>query len=357
MPPSELAPIRLTGDARTRGLAQATARPELAGAVRDAVAMRLGEGAALRTARAARLLAACREVVAREAPEALAEIGGLAAGYGIDPDELFAYLHLGVLADLARTPQADPDGCSAWAVTGGADGPLVVKNRDFRGEHRGLQQVFLHRDPVWGGREMLCVGSLGSPGAYSSGMNSDGLALVDTQIGTTDHGPGLLRYFAMTRVLAGCADVPEALDLLGRLPHLGGGSLVLADAGGRVAAVELGHSAVAVEQGVAWVARTNHFVSPDLAPNFLGHPGEPMARSTLARLAALRAEVDAREWTAGAAFGLMARHGGDGALCRHGQDGDSSTISTAVFAPATRRLYIALGNPCAAPVMSCGFGA
>ena len=30
---------------------------------------------------------------------------------------------------------------------------------------------------------MLCVGSLGSPGAYSSGMNAAGLLLADTQIG------------------------------------------------------------------------------------------------------------------------------------------------------------------------------
>jgi hypothetical protein len=42
----------------------------------------------------------------------------------------------------------------------------VVNNRDLRGEHVGQHRVMLHADPAWRGRELLCVGSLGSPGAY-----------------------------------------------------------------------------------------------------------------------------------------------------------------------------------------------
>src|SRR3546814_11080289 len=87
---------------------------------------------------------------------------------------------------------------------------------------------------------MLCVGSLGAPGAYSSGMNSDGLALADTAVATTDHGVGWLRYFLLTRLLARHATVAAPLSALRGLAPAGGGSLVLAHAGGAPPAVAPG---------------------------------------------------------------------------------------------------------------------
>lgn len=173
--------VRLEGDAVARGRGQALACPEMAPAVREAIRGRLAEAPA-RDARMTRFLDAQREATARLAPEALAEIEGIAEGFGLAPTEVFEFLHLGCLADLAEIP-AGTDGCSAFSAGG-----IVAKNRDFRPEHKALQRVFLHRDPAWGGRAVLCLGSLGAPGAWSSGMNSDGFALADTQIATADHG-------------------------------------------------------------------------------------------------------------------------------------------------------------------------
>src|SRR3546814_7857761 len=79
-------------------------------------------------------------------------------------------------------------------------------------------------------------------------MNSDGLALADTAAATTDHGVGWLRYFLMTRLLARHATVAAALEDIRGLVHDGGGSLVLADAGGALASVDLGHSKVRSEE-------------------------------------------------------------------------------------------------------------
>src|SRR3546814_3909336 len=80
-------------------------------------------------------------------------------------------------------------------------------------------------------------------------MNSGGLALADTAVATTDHGVGWLRYFLMTRLLARHATVAAALEDIRGLAHAGGGSLVLADASGALAAVDLGHSKVCTEPG------------------------------------------------------------------------------------------------------------
>jgi predicted choloylglycine hydrolase len=338
----------LEGDAFARGLGQARAAPDMAEAVRAAVHGRLEQGDAL-LARPAirRWLEEQRRFTERHAPAALAETRGIAQGFELAQDDLFAYLHLGIVADLAAV-----EGCTAWSMAATADGPLLVKNRDFRGEHAGLQRVFRHRDPAWGGRELLCVGSLGSPGAYSSGMNSDGLALADTHIATDDHGPGWLRYFLMTELLTSCATVAHAVQRIEAVPHAGGGSLALADRAGAIAVVELGHKRIAVRTASSgWLARTNHFLSPGLAQRNLSSAGyDPMGVTSRARLATIRAALLQANETldADGAGAIMAGHieGDCEGLCRHGEDGDPRTISTAIFAPGTGRLLISSGPPC-----------
>ena len=278
-------PIRLTGDARERGRAQALAEPEMVGAVRAAVDLRMdrAQAAGHLDGRAEDWLGVARTICAERVPESLEELQGIAEGFGLSPDTVFTYHHLGILADLARSTAPHVDGCSAWAVAGGPDGPLLVKNRDYHGEHTALQRVFLSADAAWGGRTVMGVGSLGSPAAYSSGMNSDGLAIADTQIGTSDHRPGVLRYFVMTKLLSDCADVGEALALIAGLPHAGGGTLVMADRSGAVAAVEFGASRLGIETGGAVAIRTNHFISNELADATLYSDGNRIA-STHARL-------------------------------------------------------------------------
>jgi hypothetical protein len=157
-------------------------------------------------------------------------------------------------------------------------------------------------------------------------------------------------------VLASCADVEQALAALRALPHAGGGSLVLADRGGAVAAVELGHRAIAAERGDGWVARTNHFVSPELAAATRVDPARAWAGdNSRARLAAIRdalAQGAARE-AAERQRAVMATHDrpGHAGLCRHGGNGDSLTLSTAIYDVAAGRLEIAEAPPCRAPWM------
>jgi hypothetical protein len=349
-------PLALSGDALARGRAQA--ETPAAGPVVQAIRLRLGERAALFAQADIRgYLARQWDFAAAHCAEELAEMTGVAEGFGIAPRDLFDFLHLGIVADLAQggVPEAtavaptvtDADGCSAWALADTEEGPALGKNRDFRGEHAGLQRVFLHADPAWpGGRRVLCIGSLGAPGAYSSGMNSDGLALVDTAVATSDHGVGWLRYFLMTRLLARHATVAEALDDLRGLAHAGGGSLVLADAGGALVAVDLGHRKVQIEAGNGdWIARTNHFAPGSVA-------GAPDSAASSAdsegRLATLHRVLKTGQQSLAMLRQVMASHDRDGAsgLCRHAEGGDSRTLSGAVFTCRARLLYFCPGNPC-----------
>lgn len=351
------AALLLEGGAHARGRAQATLAPDSIGAVRALVAARLEAAAELLgQAHVRRFLAAQWDYAALHDAEGMAEMLGIAAGYAIAPRALFAFLHAGQLSGLPD------DGCTAWAHADPVHGALLVKNRDLRGPILPLQRVFRHLDPAWGGREVLCIGSLGAPGAYSSGINSDGFALVDTQIVTTDQGVGLLRYFLMTRLLARCSSVAEAIDELHAIRHAGGGSLVLADASGALAAVELGHSAVAIARPEgSWVARTNHFLSPGLRDRLAARPDDPGTDVSHARLATLTAWLAARTAcpTEAEAAALMSGHDGPGTtgLCRHGGETASTTVSCAIFACAPRSVYLAHGNPCTALWGRFGTGA
>jgi hypothetical protein len=334
-------PFWLAGDAHARGLGQASLPATSADAVRRAVYGRLDTAATLLARPDSKAFLAAQMVLLRDLdPDGAAELDGIGAGFAIAPAELLAYLHLGVLAERAE------DGCSTF-VHGGA-APLLAKNRDYRGEHAALQRVFRHRDPARPGEDIICVGSLGSPGAFSSGMNSHGLALVDTHVGTRDHGPGLLRYFLMTRLLWHCRTVAEALAEIRRLPHAGGGTITLADAAGAHAAVELGHAATAiVDDPRPYRVRTNHFCAEAPRQAFLPGTRDPQAENSIGRRRRLQL------WLAGCpdlpgaaeAAAMLACHG-EPALCRHGEDGGSGTISAALFAPASGILYFCPENPC-----------
>lgn len=344
-------PMSLSGDAACRGRGQSIGEPYLGPAVFGMVMARL-ESAGDGPSRAADYLSAQWKFMAERAPGQLAQVRGIAEGYGIEVDDLFAYLHLGLIEDSDGAPRADEEGCSVVACRLDDGGPLLAKNRDYRGEHRALQRVFLESDPAWRGRRILNVGSLGSPGAFSSGMNSDGLALADTAIGWRRPGVGWLRYLLMNEILIRAGTVVEALEFITSQPHAGGGALVLMDAAGQAATVELAsgrvHSRTA---GPAGIGQTNHFLNQSLRAGQTRSPGDADASNSRGRLTRIENWLDDNEFAPPALDGIAALMGSHDvadatALCCHGDGGGSETISTSLFACATRMLYFCPGNPC-----------
>jgi hypothetical protein len=340
--------VDLCGSPLERGRQQAARRPALVQRVRSAVHGRLeGLGAALARPETAAFLHAQKDFLQAHDRAGFDESLGIAEGYEIAHDDLLAYLHGNVLSDMATAASLPPDGCTAWAHAN-ASGALLVKNRDYRGEHGALQQVFRHSDPQRAARVLLCVGSLGSPGAFSSGINSDGLAVADTQIGTRDHGIGWLRYFLMTALLRECSCVADALAFIAAVPHAGGGSLILGDAAGAVAAVELGHRQQPhIERSASWAARTNHPLAPRLAADALP-AADDLGDSSAIRLEQVCSVLAgaAGRMNLAEAMVLMASHRDVGAICRHAQGDRSRTLSCAMYDTASLSLRISHGTPC-----------
>ncbi len=345
---SPAAVLELRGAAYDRGRLQAELSPERRADVAAAVTRRLSElGPALALPRVVEWLDAQHAFTRDHDPDGYVEVQGIAEGFGIAADALFACLYGNVVADLADAP-ALADACTAWATPHGERGAVVVKNRDARAAQAMLERVTRHVDPEWGGRRILCVGSLGAPGALASGINTDGLAVADTQVGTASHGVGWLRSSLMTRLLRECATVAEAVALVFRIPHAGGGTLVLGDATGATAAIELSHRTTAAEEPGErdYVARANHFVSDRLEAAAY----DPGARSSRARLATL--EHALRElplpFAQDAIAKLMARHGDSASsgLCRHEQAPDVRTLSCSIFDCRAASLLFSFGPPC-----------
>jgi hypothetical protein len=353
MPASAGQLLDLRGSAYDRGRLQAQLRPDRIADVTVAVTRRLRElGPALAVPKVISWLDAQHAFMRDNDPDGYVEVQGIAEGFGIAADALFACYYGNVIADLAGVPSL-ADACTAWAAPRGEHGPVVAKNRDARSAQGDLQCVFRHHDPEWAHRRVLCVGSLGAPGAFAGGINTDGLAVADTHVGTADHGEGWLRSFLMTRILRECATVAEAVGLVFRTPHAGGGTLLFGDATGAVAAIELTHHAVAAEEpgDTGYVARTNHFVSERFVGHDLAASDDVGARTSRARIATLDHALRALPlpFSVASIQALMARHGdsASAALCRHEEGRDIRTIGCAIFDCRTPALHIALESPCA----------
>lgn len=349
-------PLALTGGPYARGLAQAALCPDMVEHVRHAIRHRLSETApALARGEVRQFIQGQRAYTERQYPEILAELQGIAAGFGLGEQALFDYMHCSSAMDLAALPEHDPDGCTSFAASLPEGGAMLAKNRDYRPEHVPIQRVMRHADPDWGGRNILVLGSLGSPGNFSSGMNSDGLVVSDTASRTIDMGVGFHRYFLLTWLLVHCASVDQALAAIRRITHTGSGLLILADASGAVAAVELGHRRVGIERMTSGrVGRTNHFVTPEMAAVNLKAAGSARSRANSIRrwgvLGPLLAGLPQPPAIDDVAR-LLAHHDakGDAAFCRHGGGDLSTTISGAIYCARERRMYAALGNSCEAP--------
>ena len=108
-------------------------------------------------------------------------------------------------------------------------------------------------------------------------MNERGLVVADTYVCSTDIGPGLPDYSLMMHILEDHDTVRSALDYTSSVPRMGRHNLILADAGGDVAVVELGYRNLAiVEAQDGIVVNTNHFVSPSLKESFVDYTLPPV---------------------------------------------------------------------------------
>lgn len=288
------------------------------------------------------------------APGTLAMLHGISDSLALPWEQFFPYTIASYLTDRLK-PIGQQEGCTSWAAAGEVtrDGtPILVKNRDYRPDHLPLQS--LARIKPTSGHAYLCLTSAGSPGVFSSGINEAGLVAADTHVVSKDIGPGIARYSLMMQILERFSTTAEATAYIKSVPHFGDGTVVLADAQGNLAAVELAHSVQAIRFPTKdFVVSTNHFSAPETASCWVDTNPPRLAGNSLARRQVVEASLQADFGKVDVAWAqsLMARHGDDlSAICRHPEtDAHSVSISSVIFLPGQASLYVTNGLPCQTP--------
>jgi hypothetical protein len=295
---------------------------------------------------------------------------GMAAGAGVRLDFLYLLNAMEAVMSSVEAMTAIPAfaACSALAVRGGRslDGePVIAKNFDYLPLVRPLYAVRDSR-PAGGLRSLDFT--LAPMVGTVDGLNEAGLAITYNYaftIDTADPAPTI--SMAIAQALAQCRTVEEAALFLGSYPRWGGAMLMLADAAGDLASLELSSTRSSLRRPAAdeeLIFHTNVFTSDELqaveisrdavytkrAPRAL--VGERVLESPERRadrfgeLLQDPAPLGPSELTA-----IMADHGptgipDDNTICMHGSYWH--TTATVQLLPRTRRLRVAYDNPCTA---------
>ncbi len=269
---------RCEGEPRAMGLAQGRAlRQQIAGVrqcLRDLKAFRLEQPwwlpyplfLWLAEARSEKALA---PALRRDAPSMLARLQGIADGSGLPLRSLCLVNAMEALLSSVQGRTITPPlgGCSAVAVRGGhseTGEPMVAKNFDYM----PLVQPFyiLRECRPRGGFRSLEFAVAPQAGAVD-GVNEKGLCVTLNYAFATDAGsPAPLITMVIAEALAQCVSVNEAADFVMRQPRWGAGILMLADATGDLASLELTNTRAAIRRPAAgqdWLLHTNVCRCPD----------------------------------------------------------------------------------------------
>lgn len=316
--------------------------------------------------RAGRLLA---EPLTRCYPEFSQRLMGLAEGAGVQPSVPYLFNALEPLLSYIGGSTACPGACSAVAVRGGRSAhgePIMGRNFDYLPL---VQPYYAMREcrPTDGYRSVeFTVAPL--VGAVD-GMNEHGLCITYDYAFTTDADPAspIPISVLIGETLQRCRTVAEAAAWIARRPRWGGGLLMLVDADGDLASLELSATRSFLRRpapGEDFLLHTNGFSSPQMREVQI--PDDAVYSPTAPRpLRGQRVHESSesrnrryQELLTGAPIfdetllsALMADHGAGGAASANTPCVHSSywhTTACLQFFPKARRMRVAFDSACQA---------
>jgi isopenicillin-N N-acyltransferase-like protein len=252
------------------------------------------------------------------------EVAGLALGSGIDEEEtMLGQCFLDITGMTA---------CSTITLPASASSDHVARfgrNLDFASLNVADKYTTLFIVHPDGGR--FAFAAVGWPGMIGvlSGMNEHGLSLANMEVTRFPRMPQAMPYTILYRsVLEQCRNVEEAVAFLKKTPIQTANNLMLMDAAGNRAVVELTPDAVHVRRGKpeAALISTNHQRDQDA-----DQPGKCW-------------RYDYLHDTAKSEFGRVDEKGVEKML---GHVGNRTTLQSMVFEPANRVIYLATGSEAA----------
>jgi len=263
----------------------------------------------------------------------------------------------------AALPAGAAGGCTAATLgperTEFAE-PAMIKNFDFLPDFAGFDCV--RRNAPSDRFASLDVTYPPLPGCHD-GINEAGLALSYNYAYPAD-AAGRPRWpisLLCQELLERCRSVPEAVEAVSQMPRSSGAILLLSDAEGRIAAVELSPQRMKVRHSsTGHLVAANHYRTAHLTEIDLSFAGRDtadhqqdsiwLAQHSRARSDRLDDLLQARSrWDLPALWQLLADHGprdtgGQDTICRHPPP--YRTNVALLLLPRRRQLWIAMGPPC-----------
>ncbi len=305
----------------------------------------------------------------RDYPAMIQRLAGLAEGAGVRLKSIYLFNALEPLLSSVGGCTACPGACSAVAVRGrrSATGePIVARNFDYLPL---VQPHYLVRESRPQGKLRAFEFTTAPLAGAIDGMNEEGLCITYNYAFTTDGPttPAAPISMAISESLGRCGTVAEAADWITSRPRWGGGLLMLCDANGDIASLELSSTRSHLRRptsGEDVLFHTNAFSSASMREVqvpwdavYTDDAPTPLRRRRLHQSSELRDQRfkqllgEAKILGADELGAVMADHGSTGTPnddtpCVHG----SYWYTTAClqFFPKSRRMRVAYDTACQA---------
>lgn len=274
------------------------------------------------------------------APHLGEEIRGVAEGAGIDEREAFS-IQVRMELLFAGSP---PPSCTTFAFTGQrtTTGETIVgQNVDLDAEVEKFG-VILKAKPDDGPAVMMYT----SPGLVSYvGLNDAGLAVHGNLLVSDGWRAGFPRYL-ITRLMLAESSVDLALAAGLRPPRASSRNMILGDAQGDIANVELTvDDARIMRSSEGSLLHTNHYIDPEFSGKDAYIPESSCHRHE--RISALVGKAEGPVSVEDLKSFFRDHDGFPGSICAHVTGtGTSKTVASLISEPASGRLHATWGSPC-----------
>lgn len=269
-------------------------------------------------------------------PDLLEEVRGIADGAKMEYESV---LSLNCMFEIPRIAgKSEIHYCTVWGVTDGRK-CLAAQNLDLASEYGPFLTLF--RISPDSERTVLLQAMPGMVGML--GMNEDGVVFSGTTVSSREVRFGLPKPFICRTILQTCNNVIDATEFLQNVPKTTGGNPLLADARGSLQMLECSSAKCIVHHtDKGYIASTNHYTDDDLFGQ--SPPDTESSEARLERINWLLEHMKKRDLDEMFSFARDHEHSPNNlTICRHGS---ISTVSSLVFIPAERCIWITNGLPC-----------
>jgi isopenicillin-N N-acyltransferase like protein len=280
-------------------------------------------------------------------PYLLDEITGLAEGAGITLAEALA---VNIRGELRK---AVSEGCTTYVIgrRGTANHQILVGQNSDMGHSSIDLGYILHLKPK--SKPQVLIWTFGGMIGYH-GMNSAGVAIFENALsenGEVPPGRFAMPHYPVKRMILESSSVDAALGLFQKIPLASNKNYVMCDGSGAILDVETTTAGPEVlrDEGAGFLAHSNHFVCSKYANKERPDALLPDSRKRFARIHEL-IRADFGSLTVDRMKAHLGDHSGHPtSICRHAEapaTGTMRTVASMIAEPATRRMHVALGNPC-----------